>query len=57
MIEVLEVDTGEIALFWDEPQRGADRLARRRFAGALRSDLAQLDDTTFLDKWARWDQS
>ena len=52
MIEVLEVDTGEIALFWDVRP---DQV--RRFASALKSDLAQLDSNTFLDKWARWDQS
>ena len=51
MIEVLEIDTGEIALFWDvRPDQ------TRRFAGALRSDLAQLEAHEFLDKWARWQQ-
>jgi hypothetical protein len=52
MIEVIEIDTGEIALFWDVRPDQA-----RRFAGALRSDLAQLEAETFLDKWARWQQS
>jgi hypothetical protein len=52
MIEVLEIDTGEIALFWDvRPDRA------RRFAAALRTDLAQLEAGDFLDKWSRWDQS
>ena len=52
MIEVLEIDTGEIALFWDVRSDQA-----RRFASALRTDLAQLDADAFLDKWARWQQS
>jgi hypothetical protein len=52
MIEVLEISTGEIALFWDvRPDQ------TRRFAKALRTDLVQLDAQTFLDKWARWQQS
>ena len=52
MIEVLEIDTGEIALFWDVRSDQA-----RRFAGALRTDLAQLEAEDFLDKWARFEQS
>ena len=52
MIEVLEIDTGEIALFWDVRSDQA-----RRFAGALRTDLAQLEAEAFLDKWTRWQQS
>jgi hypothetical protein len=52
MIEVLEIETGEIALFWDVPP---DRT--RRFASALRTDLAQLEAQDFLDKWSKWQQS
>jgi len=52
MIEVLEIGSGEIALFWDVRQDQA-----RRFAGALRTDLAQLEAGDFLDKWAKWEQS
>jgi hypothetical protein len=52
MIEVLEISTGEIALFWDvRPDQ------TRRFAKALRADLVTLDDRSFLDKWAKWQQS
>ena len=52
MIEVLEINTGEIALFWDvRPDKA------RRFAAALRTDLAQLEADDFLDKWTRFDQS
>ena len=52
MIEVLEIDTGEIALFWDVRSDQA-----RRFAAALRADLAQLEAGDFLDKWARFEQA
>jgi len=52
MIEVLDVDTGEIALFWDvRPDQ------TRRLAGALRTDLAQLEAQEFVDKWTKWQQS
>lgn len=52
MIEVLEIETGEIALFWDvRPDQ------TRRFANALRADLAQLEAQDFLRQWARWQQS
>lgn len=48
-IEVLEIDTGEIALFWDLEPR-----ATRKMARALRADLAQLDADEFLAKWQRY---
>jgi hypothetical protein len=48
-IEVLEIDTGEIALFWDLHPRHTGRMAR-----ALRADLAQLNAGEFLAKWSRW---
>ncbi|MEA2123428.1 MAG: hypothetical protein QOI80_210 [Solirubrobacteraceae bacterium] len=52
MIEVLDISTGEIALFWDvRPDQ------TRRFAKALRADLVQLEARAFLDKWAKWQQS
>ena len=51
-VEVLEIESGEIALFWDvRPDQ------TRRLAKALRADLARLDAETFLDEWARWDSS
>lgn len=52
MIEVLEIDTGEIALFWDVLPNQT-----RRMASALKSDLAQLEAEEFVAKWARWQQS
>ena len=48
-VEVLEIATGEIALFWDTAPAQTGRLAR-----ALRADLAQLDADAFLAKWRRW---
>jgi hypothetical protein len=51
MIEVLDIATGEIALFWDvRPDQ------TRRFAKALRADLVSLEADAFLDKWTRWQQ-
>src|SRR5918995_1844892 len=48
-VEVLEIATGEIALFWDTEPATTGRLAR-----ALRADLAQLESAEFLAKWRRW---
>ncbi len=45
-IEVVEVDSGEVALFWDLDPRRATRLAR-----ALKADLAQLDADAFIAAW------
>lgn len=45
-VEVVEIDTGEVALSWNLEPRRATRLAR-----ALRADLAQLDALTFIVKW------
>ncbi len=36
-VEVVEIDTGEVVLFWDTRPRDTGKLAR-----ALRADLAQL---------------
>jgi hypothetical protein len=48
-IEVLEIDTGEIALFWDTLPGQTGKLAR-----ALRADLAQLEAHEFLALWERY---
>jgi len=45
-IEVVEVASGEVVLFWDLPAHEAARRAR-----SLREDLAQLDDLEFLSRW------
>jgi hypothetical protein len=46
-IEVVEIDSGEVLLFWDAPPQPASRLAR-----ALRADLSQLQAEEFLARWA-----
>lgn len=46
-IEVVEVNSGEVVLFWDCPPQLAARRAR-----AVRADLAQLEDREFLQRWA-----
>ena len=45
-IEVVEVDSGEVVLFWDLPPVQAKRLVR-----ALREDLGRLDAADFLAAW------
>jgi len=49
-VEVVEIDSGEVVLFWDRPPHAASKLAR-----ALRADLAQLDDEEFMARWATVD--
>ena len=49
-IEVLEIASGEIALFWDTLPTQTRKLSR-----ALRRDLAQLDAETFLATWRRYE--
>jgi hypothetical protein len=46
-VEIVEVQSGEVILFWDRPPQAASKLAR-----ALRTDLAQLDAEAFLERWA-----
>lgn len=50
-IEVVEIDSGEVAFFWDCGPRDASRLARR-----LRADLAQLDVEEFRARWSAVDE-
>lgn len=45
-VEVVEIASGEVVLFWDTP---ADRT--RRIARAVRADLAQLEPGEFLETW------
>ena len=49
-IEIVEIDSGEVILFWDRPPQAASRLAR-----ALRTDLAQLEAGEFLERWSTLD--
>jgi hypothetical protein len=46
-LEVVEIDSGEVVLFWDRPPHAASRLAR-----ALREELAQLDAEEFIARWS-----
>ena len=48
-VEVVDIASGEIALFWDTAPAQTGRLVR-----ALRTDLAQLEEDEFLVKWRRW---
>lgn len=45
-VEVVEIDGGEVVLFWDLPAAKATRLAR-----ALREDLGRLGAEEFLTAW------
>ncbi len=46
-VEVVEIDSGEVVLFWDRPALAASKLAR-----ALRADLVQLEAEEFLARWS-----
>jgi len=46
-LEVVEVASGEVVLFWDLPAVEAAKQARR-----LREDLSTLDDVEFVERWA-----
>lgn len=45
-VEVVEIDSGEVVLFWDLPAVQARRLVR-----ALREDLSRLDAESFVNAW------
>jgi hypothetical protein len=49
-VEVVEIDSGEVVLFWDTIPGDTGKLAR-----ALRTDLARLDADEFLNKWRRYE--
>jgi len=49
-VEIVEVATGEVALFWDTLPAQTGRLSR-----ALRADLAQLEAGEFMRRWRRWE--
>lgn len=46
-IEVVEIDSGEVVLFWDRSPQAASKLAR-----ALREELAGLDAQEFMARWS-----
>lgn len=45
-VEVVELSSGEVVLFWEGPPREASRLAK-----ALRADLAALEPDAFAEAW------
>jgi hypothetical protein len=45
-VEVVEIDSGEVVLYWDATSRRARKLAR-----ALRTDLAGLQAGDFIARW------
>jgi hypothetical protein len=49
-VEIVEVATGEVALFWDTAPAQTGRLAR-----ALKTDLSQLEAEDFIRRWRRWE--
>ncbi len=49
-VEIVELDSGEVVLFWDTSPSLTGRLVR-----ALRTDLAQMDAETFLARWERYE--
>ena len=49
-VEVVEIDSGEVVLFWDTLPGDSGKLAR-----ALRTDLARMDADEFLIKWRRYE--
>jgi hypothetical protein len=46
-VEIVNIDDGEVVLFWDRAPQAASRLAR-----ALRDDLSHLDAEEFLTRWS-----
>jgi hypothetical protein len=46
-VEVVEIDSGEVVLFWDQTPQAASKRARE-----LRADLAQLDAEEFIAHWS-----
>lgn len=49
-IEVISIDDGEVALFWDVPAKRAAKLVK-----ALRADLVALDADEFISSWGGLD--
>jgi hypothetical protein len=46
-IEVVDIDDGEVVLFWDMPAHAATSMAR-----ALRAELSQLEADEFIARWS-----
>jgi hypothetical protein len=50
-VEVVEIDSGEVVLFWDLSPEAARRVMRQ-----LREDLVQLEAEEFIAAWRGADQ-
>ena len=46
-IEIVEIESGEVILFWERPPHAASRLAR-----ALREQLSLLEADEFIARWS-----
>lgn len=46
-IEVVDIESGEVVLFWDRPPRAASRLAAE-----LRTTLGGMEHDEFLARWS-----
>jgi hypothetical protein len=49
-VEVVEIESGEVVLFWDTTPSQTGRLSR-----ALKADLAQLHADEFVTRWRRYE--
>ncbi len=49
-VEVVEIDSGEVVLFWDTAPGETRRLAR-----AVRADLVRLEPEEFLERWRAYE--
>ena len=49
-LEIVEIDSGEVVLFWDTTPAQTGRLAR-----ALKADLAGMEAEEFLAAWRRYE--
>jgi hypothetical protein len=45
-IEIVDIEDGEVVLFWDCTPKNA-----RRMEAALRHDLVALDEKAFIERW------
>jgi hypothetical protein len=46
-LEIVEIESGEVILFWDLPAQAASRMAR-----TLREELFQLEAEAFIARWS-----
>jgi hypothetical protein len=46
-VEIVEIDSGEVVLFFDRPPHAASRLAR-----TLREEMSMLEADEFLARWS-----